>query len=69
MPQRNLDLDDGLQLPRISESILNRHSRNFLLVAFLIYTSLESLIGEIYPSILDHPASALCKLYHRTLAA
>jgi hypothetical protein len=60
-------LDDGLQFPCISERVLNRHLRNLLLIAFLIHTSLQSLIREIYPSVLDQPTSTLRELYDRTL--
>ena len=61
-------LDDSLQLPRISERVLYRHLRNLLLVSFLIHTGLQTLVREIYPSILDDPASTLRELYHCTFA-
>ena len=62
------DLDNRLQLPCISESILNRHLRNLLLIAVLIHTSLQTLVREIYPPVLDQPTSTLRELYDRALA-
>lgn len=48
-----------LELSRITQGILNGQLTQLLLVTFLISSSLQALVGEVYPSVLDDPSSAL----------
>ena len=52
--------NNRLQLSRITQRVLNSHrTQLLLLISFLINIRLQTLVREVYPSVLDEPASAL----------
>jgi hypothetical protein len=51
--------DDSLQLPSITQRILNSHLAQLLLITRLIDIRLQALVREVYPAVLDEPAARL----------
>ena len=48
-----------LQLPRITQRILNSQLADLLLVTLQINTGLQALVREVYPAVLDEPSAVL----------
>lgn len=61
-------LHNRLQFPCIPQRILNRHLTQLLLIALLIHSRLQGLVGEVDPAIFDEPTSALREGHNCPLA-
>lgn len=55
----NLPSYNRLQLPRITQRILNRQLTDLFLITLQINASLQALVREIYAAVFDEPAAVL----------